>query len=42
MNFGIVRVLPAVKFVTTISSNDRANARSAPATTAVRIAGNVT
>ena len=33
---------PAVKFVTTISSNDSANASSAPATIAVRMAGNVT
>ena len=42
MNFGIVSVGPAVKFVTTISSNDSANASSAPAMTAVRIDGNVT
>ena len=32
---------PAVKFVTMISSNDRANASSAPASSAVRIAGHV-
>ena len=42
MNLGIVSVGPAVKFVTTISSNDSANARRAPATIAVRIYGNVT
>ncbi len=42
MNFGIVSLLPARKFVTTISSKDSANASSAPAITALRIAGNVT
>ena len=42
MNFGIVSSVPETKFVTTISSNDSANASSAPATIAVRIAGNVT
>ena len=42
MNFGIVSSVPEVKFVTTISSNESANASSAPAMIAVRIAGQVT
>ena len=42
MNLGIVSSAPDVKFVTTISSNESANASRAPATSAVRMAGNVT
>jgi hypothetical protein len=42
MNFGRVISEPARKFVTTISSNESAKASSAPATSAVRIAGSVT
>src|SRR6185503_5904913 len=42
MNFGIVISPPEVKFVTTISSKESANARRAPEIRAVRIAGNVT
>ena len=42
IQIGSVLCAPAVKFVTTISSNDSANARSAPDTTAVDSSGNVT
>ena len=41
IQMGSVSVDPAVKFVTTISSNDRPNASSPPATSAVRRAGKV-
>ena len=39
---GSVFWAPAVKYVTTISSQESANASSAPATIAVRTTGNVT
>ena len=42
IQIGSVSVDPAVKFVTTISSNESPNASSPPATRAVRSAGNVT
>ena len=42
IQIGSVSCEPAVNVVTMISSNDSANASSAPATSAVRICGKVT
>jgi hypothetical protein len=42
IHFGSVSTVPEVRFVTTISSKDRANARSPPARRAVERCGRVT
>ena len=42
IQIGSVCCAPDVKIVTTTSSNERANASSPPASSAVRICGNIT